>query len=162
MAYDRKAGEWYLHRFYSHQPDLNVANAEVRDELAQVAGYWLDQGLAGFRVDAVPFLLEATGMPKGAIVDPHELLRDFRRHLGRRRGDAILLGEVNLPPKDLRKFFGDEDGDELHMAFNFPVMQAMYLALARGEAAPVEGALRRCPPSPRTASGRTSCATTTS
>jgi trehalose synthase len=147
-AYDRKAGEWYLHRFYSHQPDLNVANAEVRDELAQVAGYWLDQGLAGFRVDAVPFLLEPTGMPEGAIVDPHELLRDFRRHLGRRRGNAILLGEVNLPPKDLRKFFGDEDGDELHMAFNFPVMQAMYLALARGEAAPVEGALKKMPAIP--------------
>ncbi len=136
-ARDEEAREWYLHRFYSHQPDLNVANAEVRDELAQVAGYWLDQGLAGFRVDAVPFLLEPTGMPEGAIVDPHELLRDLRRHLGRRRGDAILLGEVNLPPPDLRKFFGDEDGDELHMAFNFPVNQAMYLALARGEAAPV-------------------------
>ena len=87
-------------------------------------GYWLDQGLAGFRVDAVPFLLEPTGMPEGAIVDPHELLSDLRRHLGRRRGDAILLGEVNLPPPDLRKFFGDEDGDELHMAFNFPVNQA--------------------------------------
>jgi trehalose synthase len=147
-AYDRKAGEWYLHRFYSHQPDLNVANAEVRDELAQVAGYWLDQGLAGFRVDAVPFLLEPTGMPEGAIVDPHELLRDFRRHLGRRRGDAILLGEVNLAPPELRKFFGDEDGDELHMAFNFPVMQAMYLALARGEAASVEGALKKMPAIP--------------
>jgi trehalose synthase len=144
-ARDEKAGEWYLHRFYSHQPDLNVANAEVRDELAQVAGYWLDQGLAGFRVDAVPFLLEPTGMPEGAIVDPHELLRDFRRHLSRRRGDAILLGEVNLPPADLRTFFGDEDGDELHMAFNFPVNQAMYLALARGEAAPVEEALRNLP-----------------
>jgi maltose alpha-D-glucosyltransferase/alpha-amylase len=147
-AYDRKAAAWYLHRFYSHQPDLNVSNAEVRDELAQVAGYWLDQGLAGFRVDAVPFLLEPTGMPEDAIVDPHELLRDFRRHLGRRRGDAILLGEVNLPPDELRTFFGDEDGDELHMAFNFPVNQAMYLALARGEAAPVEEALRRLPAIP--------------
>ena len=147
-AYDRKAREWYLHRFYSHQPDLNVANAEVRDELAQVAGYWLDQGLAGFRVDAVPFLLEPTGMPEGAIADPHELLRDLRHHLGRRRGDSILLGEVNLPPDELRKFFGDEDGDELHMAFNFPVMQAMYLALARGEAAPVADALRKTPAIP--------------
>src|SRR5687768_1176329 len=147
-AYDEEAGAWYLHRFYSHQPDLNVANAEVRDELAQVAGYWLDQGLAGFRVDAVPFLLEPTGLPEGAIVDPHELLRDFRRHLNRRRGDAILLGEVNLSPKDLRTFFGDEDGDELHMAFNFPVMQAMYLALARGKAAPVEGAVRKMPEIP--------------
>jgi glycosidase len=120
----------------------------VRDELAQVAGYWLDQGLAGFRVDAVPFLLEPTGMPEGAIVDPHELLRDIRRYLSRRLGDSILLGEVNLPPADLRKFFGDEDGDELHMAFNFPVNQAMYLALARGEAAPVERALRGLPANP--------------
>jgi maltose alpha-D-glucosyltransferase/alpha-amylase len=147
-ARDEEAGAWYLHRFYSHQPDLNVANAEVRDELAQVAGYWLDQGLAGFRVDAVPFLLEPTGLPEDAIADPHELLRDLRRHLGRRRGDAILLGEVNLPPADLRKFFGDEDGDELHMAFNFPVNQAMYLALVRGEAAPVEDALRDLPALP--------------
>jgi trehalose synthase len=147
-ARDDESGEWYLHRFYSHQPDLNVANPEVRDELAQVAGYWLDQGLAGFRVDAVPFLLEPTGMPEGAITDPHELLRDLRRHLARRRGDAILLGEVNLPPAELRTFFGDEDGDELHMAFNFPVNQAMYLALARGEAAPVEHALRGLPEIP--------------
>ena len=147
-ARDEEAGGWYLHRFYSHQPDLNVANPEVRDELAQVAGYWLDQGLAGFRVDAVPFLLEPAGMPEGAIAEPHELLRDLRRHLGRRRGDAILLGEVNLPPADLRTFFGDEDGDELHMAFSFPVNQAMYLALARGEAAPVEDALRGLPSLP--------------
>ena len=148
-ARDEKAGEWYLHRFYSHQADLNVANPEVRDELAQIAGYWLDQGLAGFRVDAVPFLLEPTGLPEGAIVDPHELLRDFRRHLNRRRGDAILLGEVNLPPPDLRTFFGDEDGDELHMAFNFPVNQALYLALARGEAAPVQDALKKPARHPR-------------
>jgi trehalose synthase len=147
-ARDDEAGAWYLHRFYSHQPDLNVANAEVRDELAQVAGYWLDQGLAGFRVDAVPFLLEPTGMPEGAVVDPHELLRDLRRHLNRRRGEAILLGEVNLPPPELRAFFGDEDGDELHMAFNFPVNQAMYLALARGAAGPLEDALRASPAIP--------------
>src|ERR687898_1895297 len=65
-AWDAKARQWYLHRFYSHQPDLNVANPAVRDEIAQVVGYWLDQGLAGFRVDAVPFMIEPTGMPKGA------------------------------------------------------------------------------------------------
>jgi trehalose synthase len=147
-ARDEQAGAWYLHRFYSHQPDLNVANPDVRDELAQVVGYWLDQGMAGFRVDAVPFLLEPVGLPSGAIVDPHELLRDLRRYLGRRRGDAILLGEVNLPPPDLRRFFGDEDGDELQMAFSFPVNQAMYLALARGEAAPVARALRTLPDIP--------------
>ena len=74
-AWDEQADQWYLHRFYSHQPDLNVANPAVRDELAQVIGYWLQQGLAGFRVDAVPFLLEPTGMPEGALHDPHELLK---------------------------------------------------------------------------------------
>jgi len=147
-AYDPKARQWYLHRFYSHQPDLNVANPAVRDEIAQVVGYWLVQGLAGFRVDAVPFLLEPIGMPEGAIEDPHEFLRDLRRFLGRRRGDAILMGEVNLPPADQRTIFGDEDGDELHMVLNFVVNQAMYLALARGDATPVRDALKSLPEIP--------------
>jgi trehalose synthase len=147
-AYDRKAKQWYLHRFYSHQPDLNVANPAVRDEIAQVVGYWLQQGLAGFRVDAVPFLIEPTGTPQGAIPDPHRLLRDLRRAIARRRGDAILMGEVNLPPGEQRAFFGDEDGDELHMVLNFTVNQAMYLALARGEAEPLVRALRALPEIP--------------
>ena len=146
--WDAEAKRWYLHRFYHHQPELNVANADVRDELAQVLGYWLEQGLAGFRVDAVPFLLEPVGLPKGALVDPHDLMRDLRRLVSRRRGDAMLLGEVNLPPDELRTFFGDEDGDELHMCFNFPINQAMYLALARGEAGPLASALQALPPLP--------------
>jgi trehalose synthase len=150
-AYDEKAGQWYLHRFYSQEPDLNVANPQVRDEIAQVVGYWLHQGLAGFRVDAVPFLLEPMGMPKGAMHDPHELLRDLRRFMGRRRGDAILMGEVNLPPPQQREFFGDEDGDELHMVLSFTINQAMYLAFARGEAAPLVGALRALPQIPEDA-----------
>jgi maltose alpha-D-glucosyltransferase/alpha-amylase len=147
-AWDEAAGRFYLHRFYSHQPDLNVANPEVRDEIAQVVGYWLDQGLAGFRVDAVPFLLEPVGLPEGAVEDPHALLRDLRRFMGRRRGDAILMGEVNLPPAQQREFFGDEDGDELHMVLSFTVNQAMYLAFAREEAAPLADALRALPPIP--------------
>ncbi len=147
-AWDGEARRWYMHRFYSHQPDLNVAHPEVRDELAQVLGYWLEQGLAGFRVDAVPFLVEPTGLPEDAIVDPHELLRDLRRYVGRHRGDAMLLGEVNIPPEELRTFFGDEDGDELHMCFNFPVNQAMYLALARGDAGPLARALQAMPEIP--------------
>jgi trehalose synthase len=144
-AWDEQARRWYLHRFYSHQPDLNVANPDVRDEIAQVVGYWLDQGLGGFRVDAVPFLLEPIGMPEGALQDPHDLLRDLRRFMGRRRGDAILLGEVNLAPDQQRAFFGDEDGDELHMVLSFTVNQAMFLAFARGEAAPLADALRALP-----------------
>jgi trehalose synthase len=144
-AYDRKAQKWYLHRFYSEQPDLNVANPRVRDEIAQIAGFWLELGLSGFRVDAVPFLLEPTGLPEGAIQDPHELMRDLRAYLGRRRGDVILLGEVNLPPDGLPAFFGTGGRRELDMAFNFPVMQAMYLALARGDAGPIRDALSGLP-----------------
>jgi trehalose synthase len=147
-AWDEEAGQFYLHRFYSHQPDLNVANPQVRDELAQVAGFWLEQGLSGFRLDAVPFLIEPTGMPKGAIHDPHELLRDLRRFMGRRSGESILLGEVNLAPEQQREFFGERGGDELDMLFSFTVNQAMYLALARSDARPLAAALEALPPIP--------------
>jgi trehalose synthase len=147
-AWDDEAGQFYLHRFYSHQPDLNVANPAVRDEIAQVMGFWIEQGLSGFRVDAVPFLLEPMGMPQGALVDPHELMRDLRAFITRRYGEAMLLGEVNLEPPEARKFFGDEDGDELHMLFDFVGMQAMYLSLARGDAGPLREALAQAPAIP--------------
>jgi trehalose synthase len=147
-AFDQKAKRWYLHRFYSHQPDLNPSNPEVRDEIAQVAGFWLEQGISGFRVDAVPFLIEPTGLPKGADPDPHELLRDLRAFIGRRNGEGVLVGEVNLPPEQQREFFGDEDGDELHLVLSFTVNQAMFLALAREEAAPLARALEALPPIP--------------
>ena len=150
-AWDERAGQWYLHRFYSEQPDLNVANPQVRDEIAQVVGFWLAQGLSGFRVDAVPFLLEPMGLPEGAIVDPHELLRDLRRYMTRRAGESVLLGEVNLPPEDQRTFFGD-DGDELQLVFAFTINQAMYLALARERAEPLERAFAALPPIPEDAS----------
>jgi trehalose synthase len=147
-AFDEKAGRYYLHRFYSHQPDLNVSNPQVRDEIAQVAGFWLEQGLSGFRVDAVPFLIEPIGMPKEAAQDPHELLRDLRSYMSRRKGEAVLLGEVNLAPEQQREFFGDEGGDELQLIFSFTVNQAMYLALAREDAAPLARALEALPPIP--------------
>ena len=144
-AFDEEAGRFYMHRFYSHQPDLNVGNPEVRDEIAQAVGFWLEQGLSGFRVDAVPFLIEPVG---ASDEDPHELLRELRRFLGRRNGEAVLLGEVNLPPEQQREFFGDEDGDELQLVFSFTVNQALFLALAREEAAPVVRALEALPPIP--------------
>ena len=147
-AFDEQAGRWYMHKFYSHQPDLNVANPEVRDEIAQVTGFWLEQGLSGFRVDAVPFLIEPSGAPEESRQDPHELLRDLRRFIGRRNGEAVLLGEVNLAPEEQRKFFGDEDGDELQLVFSFTVNQALYLALAREDAAPLARALEALPPIP--------------
>ncbi len=147
-AFDEQVGRWYMHRFYSHQPDLNVANPEVRDEIAQVTSFWLEQGLSGFRVDAVPFLIEPSGTPEDARQDPHELLRDLRRFIGRRNGEAVLLGEVNLAPSEQRKFFGDEDGDELQLVFSFTVNQAMYLAFAREDAYPLTRALEALPPIP--------------
>jgi maltose alpha-D-glucosyltransferase/alpha-amylase len=147
-TYDRHLRQWYLHRFYRHQPDLNVANPEVRDEIAQIAGFWLQQGLAGFRVDAVPFLIEPVGVPPGAIEDPHELLGDLRAYLGRRRGDAVLLGEVNLPPADQRAFFGAGGRRELDLMFDFHAMQYTYLALVREQAAPLAEALARRPDIP--------------
>ena len=107
--YDEKSGEYFLHRFYKHQPDLNVANPRVRDEIAKVIGFWLELGLSGFRVDAVPFLLETTGASErelGEFADPHEYLRSLRAFIGRRSGEAMLLGEVNLPHKDQLLYFG--------------------------------------------------------
>jgi trehalose synthase len=147
-AYDRKAKQYYLHRFYRHQPDLNVANPAVRDEIARIVGFWLQLGVSGFRIDAVPFLLELAGVADAPTVDPHRYLKDLRSFVQRRRGEAVLLGEVNLPPAQQRDFFGDEDGDELHLVFNFSVMQRIYLALARQDATPVEQALAGLPAVP--------------
>ncbi|MGH2679777.1 MAG: alpha-amylase family protein [Actinomycetota bacterium] len=140
-AWDEKAGQYYLHHFYSHQPDLNIANPKVRKEIAKLAGFWLELGVDGFRVDAVPFLLETGGIAGDVDLDPHEALRDLRSFISRRRGDGVLLGEVNLEPKDLRTFFGGKDGDEVQLLFNFNLMQAMYLALARQDATPLARAL---------------------
>ncbi|MDA0161092.1 alpha-amylase family protein [Solirubrobacter ginsenosidimutans] len=145
-AYDRKAQQYYLHKFYSHQPDLNLSNPEVRDELAQVMAFWLQQGLSGFRVDAVPFLIE------GSLDDPHQVLRDLRAFVNRRNGEAILLGEVNLAAPEVRKFLGDEGGDELHMVLDFLGNQALYLSLARGSAEPLAKALTGFPAIPASAS----------
>ncbi|MGH9231868.1 MAG: alpha-amylase family protein [Acidimicrobiales bacterium] len=147
-TFDRRTRQHYLHRFYRHQPDLNIANPAVREEIARIVGFWLQLGVTGFRVDAVPFLIELEGIAGAPSVDPHRYLKDLRSFVQRRTGEAILLGEVNLPPKQQREFFGDEDGDELNLVFNFSVMQRIYLALARQDARPVEKALADLPPVP--------------
>ena len=116
-TYDERTSQYYLHRFFAHQPDLNVANPAVREELARIAGFWLELGVSGFRMDAVPFLLELNGIEEAPTVDPQKYLREFRAFVNRRRGDAVLLGEVNLPPEEQRRYLGDEDGDGLHLVF---------------------------------------------
>ena len=143
---DDATGEWYLHHFYSHQPDLNFANPEVRNEIVKAIGLWLELGLDGFRVDAVPFLVEDVETSGDDVPgDPHAYLKDLRSFLNRRRGDAILLGEVNLPRPEQRRYFGGRDGDELHLMFDFITMQAMYLSLAREDIRPLAKALRGRP-----------------
>jgi trehalose synthase len=146
--YDEQSGEYYLHRFYRHQPDLNVTNPAVRDEIEKVLGFWLELGLSGFRIDAVPFLIEPLGASESetdAFADPHDYLRALRSFVGRRAGDAFLLGEVNVPYKDQVSFFGGQDGDELTMQFDFIGMQNLYLSLARNDARPLAKTLASRP-----------------
>jgi maltose alpha-D-glucosyltransferase/alpha-amylase len=147
-TYDEETEQHYLHRFYAHQPDLNVSNPAVRAEIARIVGFWLELGVDGFRMDAVPFLLELNGIEEAPSLDPHVYLKELRAFVSRRRGDAVLLGEVNLPAKDQREYFGDEDGDELHLLFDFSVMQRVWLALARGDATPIVEALAELPDIP--------------
>lgn len=157
-TFDEQAQAWYRHRFYRHQPDLNTANPQVRDAIAKVIGYWAELGLSGFRVDAVPFMLADTADAPGDDIDrPHDFLKALRSFLTRRAGDAVLMGEVNLPYAEQRQFFGDQDGDgsaegdELTLQFDFVGMQQMYLALARQDAGPLAQALRDRPAIPRDA-----------
>jgi trehalose synthase len=147
---------WYHHRFYSCQPDLNVANPAVRDEIRKIASFWLQLGLSGFRVDAVPYLLEMELVPRpvGAEVadDPHaagvDWLRDLSSYLSRRDGSTVLVGEVNVEADRLRRYFGGDKGDGLDMAFNFVLNQALFLALVRMDSGPLDVALDALPEIP--------------
>ena len=137
---DKKAGAYYHHRFYDFQPDLNIDNPEVRAEIRRIMGYWLELGVEGFRVDAVPFILETQfpGQPNRKM--RFEYLREMRRFLQWRVGHSILLGEANVLPKDSEKYFGDE-GNGIHLMFNFYVNQYIFYALATADIKPLVKAL---------------------
>jgi trehalose synthase len=142
---DEASGQYYLHRFYHFQPDLNTGDPDVRNEIARIVGYWLALGVAGFRMDAVPALLETAGLPEHVDADePREWLRSLRSFTTRRRGDSLLLGEVNLGINELASYFG-EHGDELDMQFSFLINQHLWLALARERAEPLETVIRELP-----------------
>ncbi|MGW5266009.1 alpha-amylase family protein [Microbispora sp. NPDC004025] len=146
--YDEKTEQYYFHRFYRFQPDLNTANPEVQDEISRILGFWMELGLSGFRVDAVPFLVEQV-TDSDDLPDPHEFFACLRAFLSRRDGSAILLGEVNLPYDDLVRYFGNDLGDEITMCFDFITMQRTYLSLARQDAGPLAAALRERPAPPK-------------
>src|SRR4051794_22832383 len=143
--FNEPTGEWYLHVFYKEQPDLDVTNPKVRDEVAKVMGFWLELGIDGFRMDAVPFFLDTVGGDQKDFPDPHRFLAALRAFLGRRVRSGVLLGEVNLPHEQQATFFGGSEGDELTMQFDFIAMQRLYLSLARADAGPVAEALTTRP-----------------
>ncbi len=152
--YDEHTGQYYFHRFYRFQPDLNTANPEVRDEITRILGFWMELGLSGFRVDAVPFMVESVGEREKApedhkLPDPHEFFADMRAFMNRRDGSAALLGEVNLPYPEVHEYFGGGLGNELTLCFDFISMQRMYLSLAREDARPLAAALKERPKPPK-------------
>src|SRR5207244_3993382 len=127
-AWDPVSKAYYWHRFFSHQPDLNYDNPEVREEMWNVMKFWLDMGVDGFRLDAVPYLVEREGTNCENLPETHAILKEFRAVIDREYGGArLLLAEANQWPEDVRPYFGD--GDEFHMAFNFPLMPRLYLSL---------------------------------
>lgn len=145
-TYDKKAKAYYFHRFYKHQPDLNMANPRVRAEVRKIMGFWLQLGIAGFRMDAAPFVIEMNGVNDKQEPEAFTYLKEFREFLSWRRADAILLAEANVPSKKITEYFGD--GDKLHMLFNFIVNQQLFLALTEGRAAPLIGSMRKLPEIP--------------
>ena len=140
-TYDKQAGKYYFHRFYNFQPDLNTHNPWVRDEILKIMGFWLELGVSGFRMDAVPFLIERKGAGVERVKD-YDLLYEMRRFLQWRKGDAILLAEANVPPDESNDYFG-QDGQRLQLMLNFPVNQRLYYALATGDTRSLAWALEQ-------------------
>jgi maltose alpha-D-glucosyltransferase/alpha-amylase len=145
-TFDPVAGQYFWHRFYSSQPDLNFDNPAVRAEMLNVIQFWLDLGLDGFRADAVPYLFEREGTSCENLPETHAYLKQMRRFVDQNFPGCILLAEANQWPQDLRPYFGDND--EFHMAFHFPMMPRTFMALARADASPVIKILKATPPIP--------------
>jgi maltose alpha-D-glucosyltransferase/alpha-amylase len=145
-TWDPIAGAYYWHRFFAHQPDLNFENPEVQEAILNVLRFWLDLGIDGFRLDAVPYLYEREGTNCENLPETHEYLRRLRAEVDAVYPDRVLLAEANQWPEDVVAYFGD--GSECHMAFHFPVMPRMFMAVRREEAAPLYEILERTPTIP--------------
>jgi maltose alpha-D-glucosyltransferase/alpha-amylase len=145
-TWDDEAGAYYWHRFFSHQPDLNYENPEVQEAMLDVLRFWLDLGIDGFRLDAVPYLYEAEGTNGENLPATHAYLKRVRREVDARYPDRVLLAEANQWPEDVVAYFGE--GDECHMAFHFPLMPRMFMALRREDATPIHEILALTPDIP--------------
>jgi len=149
-TYDEKAKAYYFHRFYDFQPDLNTANPLVQAEILKIMGFWIQLGVCGFRMDAVPFVIAEKGADVAKPREQYDMLRRFREFLQWRRGDAIILAEANVLPETDLEYFGD-DGDRMQMMFNFQVNQTLFYALAAADARPLVKAMNDTKPRPETA-----------
>jgi maltose alpha-D-glucosyltransferase / alpha-amylase len=148
--YDREAKAWYFHRFYEFQPDLNTSHPEVQAEILKIMGFWIQLGVSGFRMDAVPFVIATKGPTVRKPEEQYDMLRMFREFLQWRQGDCIVLAEANVLPETDMEYFGS-DGDRMHMMFNFQVNQHLFYALATADTRPLIKALKATKPRPATA-----------
>jgi len=146
-TWDDKAGQYFWHRFYATQPDLNYDSERVQEEMLRVMDFWLEKGIDGFRADAVPYLFEREGTNCENLPETHRYLKRVRAHLEQKYPGRLLLAEANQWPEDVRAYFGDSD--EFNMGFHFPVMPRIYMALRGGDRSPVVDILKRTPPIPQ-------------
>jgi maltose alpha-D-glucosyltransferase/alpha-amylase len=145
-TYDEQTGQYYWHRFYPCQPDLNFDNPEVHQAILGAMRFWLDRGIDGFRVDAIPYLYEREGTSCENLPETHEFVKKMRRVMDEEYPEAIMLCEANQLPQDVLEYFGD--GDECHMAFHFPVMPRIYMALRSGDSTKIREIMNETPSIP--------------
>ena len=136
-SWDEQRGQYYFHRFYSHQPDLNYDNPKVHEEVFDIIDFWMAKGLDGFRLDAIPYLYERDGLGGESLPETIAFIESIRRFLDEHYPDAIMLAEANQPVPETMEFFGTAQRPRFHMVFNFPLMPRLYHAFAIGEATPV-------------------------
>ncbi len=146
-TYDEVAKQYFWHRFYSSQPDLNYDNPAVREEMKKVIGFWMEKGIDGFRADAVPYLIEREGTNCENLPETHVYLKEVHNYVEENFPEAILLCEANQWPQDLRPYFGT-DGDEFQLAFHFPLMPRIYLAIKSADRTPMVWVMEHTPPIP--------------
>ena len=149
-TWDHLAGAYYWHRFFSHQPDLNYDNPEVHEEMTRVLDFWMDLGVDGVRLDAVPYLYEREGTSCENLTETHAVLKQLRAHVDAKYGDRMLLGEANQWPEDAVAYFGQDRGDECHMAFHFPLMPRLFMAVRMEDRMPIVDILEQTPAIPET------------
>jgi maltose alpha-D-glucosyltransferase / alpha-amylase len=150
-SWDHVANAYYWHRFFAHQPDLNYDNPEVFEEMLKVLDFWLDLGVDGVRLDAVPYLYEREGTSCENLPETHAALKKLREHVDKKYGDRMLLGEANQWPEDAVAYFGQGTGDECHMTFHFPLMPRLFMAVRMEDRMPIVDILEQTPAIPQTA-----------